>query len=170
LDDFDYLELRACRGGCVGGALTVEEPFVAKHRIEELRVTRGDKLGIAENRAPDLSFDDITHMVEAGQFALKAPVEPRPMMQLGTNIAETITRMKELEQLLSALPGIDCGSCGAPTCRAFAEDVVLGRAQITDCTFKLRERLEGLVREMTDLTGQLPHTLKTQERKAKNGT
>lgn len=170
LDDYEYLELRACRGGCVGGALTVEEPFVAKHRIEELRETRGDKLGIAEGRPPDLAFDEITNMVEGGQFTLKAPVEPRPMLQLGTNIAETITRMKELEQFLGVLPGIDCGSCGAPTCRAFAEDVVLGRAQVTDCVFKLRERLEGLAREMTDLSGQLPHTLKTQERKVKDGT
>ena len=27
------------------------------------------------------------------------------------------------------LPGLDCGSCGAPTCRALAEDIVRGEHQ-----------------------------------------
>jgi Na+-translocating ferredoxin:NAD+ oxidoreductase RNF subunit RnfB len=109
-------------------------------------------------------------MVKNGDFNLKTRVEPRDILQLGTNITETIARMRELEDLLVSLPGIDCGSCGAPTCRAFAEDVVLGQAVVTDCTFQLRERLEQLAREMSDLSGQLPHTLKSNERKVKNGT
>jgi iron only hydrogenase large subunit-like protein len=165
LGDYDYLELRACTGGCVGGPLTVEEPFIAKYRIEELRESRGDQLGIAESRAPDLPYEELQALVAAGEFHLKAPVEPRSILQLGGTISETIARMKELETLLAGLPGIDCGSCGAPTCRALAEDVVLGTAQITDCTFKLRDRLEGLAREMSRLSGQLPHTLKTQQPK-----
>ncbi|HUU56983.1 MAG TPA: (Fe-S)-binding protein, partial [bacterium] len=60
---------------------------------------------------------------------------------------------------------VDCGSCGAPTCRAFAEDVVLDKAQLTDCTFKLRERLQELAREMGSLSEQLPPTLKNQKSK-----
>ena len=35
--------------------------------------------------------------------------------------------------LRAALPGIDCGSCGAPTCRAFAEDVIRGESKLEDC-------------------------------------
>jgi Na+-translocating ferredoxin:NAD+ oxidoreductase RNF subunit RnfB len=68
--------------------------------------------------------------------------------------------MNRLESIVASLPRIDCGSCGAPTCRAFAEDVVLGKSQITDCTFKLRERLQELAREMGSLSEELPPTFK----------
>jgi hypothetical protein len=160
---YDYLELRACTGGCVGGPLTTQEPFVAKHRIDQLRRERGETFGIEEGRPPDLPYPEIVEMVESHAFHLKAPVEPRPTMGLGTDLAETITRMKELENLIVSLPGIDCGSCGAPTCRAFAEDVVLGKAHLADCTFKLRDRIQNLADEMSSLSGQLPPTLKTRE-------
>ena len=34
--------------------------------------------------------------------------------------------MAEMDEIYELLPQIDCGSCGAPTCRTFAEDVVKG--------------------------------------------
>ena len=33
-------------------------------------------------------------------------------------------KVKTVEEYVKILPGIDCGSCGAPTCRCHAEDVV----------------------------------------------
>lgn len=36
--------------------------------------------------------------------------------------------MSEIERIRRTLPGIDCGACGAPSCRAFAEDIVRGIA------------------------------------------
>lgn len=167
---YDYLELRACTGGCVGGPLTTQEPFVAKHRIGILQNAKGEEFGIAESRPPDLSYDEILEMVGRHEFNLKAPVQPRPTLGLGTDIAETIARMKELEKMITTLPGIDCGSCGAPTCRAFAEDVVLNKAHVTDCTFKLREQLHRLAKEMSSLAELLPPTLKTRENAGKHGT
>ncbi|UCH78005.1 MAG: 4Fe-4S dicluster domain-containing protein [Candidatus Coatesbacteria bacterium] len=167
---YEYLEMRACTGGCVGGPLATQEPFVAKHHIDQLRRERGETFGIEEGRPPDLPYAEIVEMVESRVFHLKAPVEPRPTMGLGTDLAETITRMKELEGLIVSLPGIDCGSCGAPTCRAFAEDVVLGKAHLTDCTFKLRDRILKLAEEMSSLSGQLPPTLKTRESGETHGT
>ncbi len=161
---YDYLELRACTGGCVGGPLTVEDPFVAKNRIDELRAARSEKFGIEEGRPPDLTYEEITELIEGGAFDLKTPLRPRPTLQLGTDISETISLMNKLESIVASLPAIDCGSCGAPTCRAFAEDVVLGKSQITDCTFKLRERLQELAREMGSLSEELPPTLKNQRK------
>ena len=38
------------------------------------------------------------------------------------------------------LPGIDCGSCGAPSCQALAEDIVQVKARMTDCVF-LQDRI-----------------------------
>ena len=48
-------------------------------------------------------------------------------------MAESMRMMADIQKLRASLPGIDCGSCGAPTCRAFAEDVVKGNANIDDC-------------------------------------
>ena len=36
--------------------------------------------------------------------------------------------MAQIQELRETLPGIDCGACGSPTCRAYAEDVVRGIA------------------------------------------
>ena len=33
------------------------------------------------------------------------------------------------------IPGIDCGACGSPRCRTFAEDIVAGRAEAGMCVF-----------------------------------
>ena len=41
-------------------------------------------------------------------------------------------------KLRETLPDIDCGSCGAPTCAAFAEDIVRGDACVDDCTVIMR--------------------------------
>ena len=37
-----------------------------------------------------------------------------------------LKRWEEMGRVLSWLPGIDCGVCGAPNCRAFAEDIRKG--------------------------------------------
>jgi Na+-translocating ferredoxin:NAD+ oxidoreductase RNF subunit RnfB len=58
---------------------------------------------------------------------------------------------EESELVAESLPGLDCGSCGAPTCRAFAEDVARGEAVITDCIFKLRENVRKLAEELLSM-------------------
>ena len=47
-------------------------------------------------------------------------------------------------KLEQQLPGLRCGSCGAPSCHAFAEDVIMGRASLDDCIFKVRERMQHM--------------------------
>ena len=37
LHSLEFVELNACNGGCVGGTLTVENPFIAKARLRSLR-------------------------------------------------------------------------------------------------------------------------------------
>ena len=44
-----------------------------------------------------------------------------------------------MDKLLEAkLPKLDCGPCGAPSCKALAEDIVRGFASIHDCMFVTR--------------------------------
>ena len=43
--------------------------------------------------------------------------------------------MNKAQRILCVLPGIDCGACGAPNCHALAEDMVTGKAKMSDCVF-----------------------------------
>ncbi|MFR5702308.1 MAG: (Fe-S)-binding protein [Eubacterium ramulus] len=51
-------------------------------------------------------------------------------------------RFWKASEILSGLPGLDCGSCGSPTCKALAEDIVKGVdcAQPEDCIYLMREQ------------------------------
>ena len=52
--------------------------------------------------------------------------------------------MSDIQRLKNMLPGIDCGACGAPTCRAHAEDIVRAGGQEPDCPIlKARMLSEG---------------------------
>ena len=55
--------------------------------------------------------------------------------------------MADIQRLRNLLPGIDCGSCGAPTCRAFAEDIVKNNGDANDCIFIMREKIRELYKE-----------------------
>ena len=65
-------------------------------------------------------------------------------------------KLESLEKINKELPGLDCGACGAPSCRALAEDIVRGMASETDCIFKLRERVRDLAAQMVELEGKIP--------------
>ena len=52
--------------------------------------------------------------------------------------------MNEIENIYERLPKLDCGSCGSPSCRCLAEDIVRGYAKETDCIFVLKEKLKDL--------------------------
>ena len=124
--DLDFIELDACSGGCVGGVLTVENPYVAQAKLKKLC----KYLPVARNHT-------------GGKYIEKAffekPIEYRPVFKLGRTFAESFDKMQRVEELCEKLPGLDCGSCGAPTCKALAEDIVRGEASEKDCIFILRE-------------------------------
>lgn len=55
--------------------------------------------------------------------------------------------MRQLaEGVLATLPGLDCGLCGAPTCKDLARDVSMGDASKNDCIFLSERRLQDLQR------------------------
>ena len=70
--------------------------------------------------------------IPADYFFQEMP-EYRPIARLSNNIAKSMRMMAEIQSLRATLPGLDCGACGAPTCRAYAEDVVRGRANPGEC-------------------------------------
>ena len=57
---------------------------------------------------------------------------------------DIIQRVKAEEAVLKTLPGLNCGLCGAPTCKTFARDVASGTARANQCVFHSKDRLEQL--------------------------
>ena len=119
-----FIELDACTAGCVGGVLTVQNPYIAKTRLQSLR----RYLPVSKNF---LTPEEQEYIPELYLFNDLPTYEP--IAQLSHNIAESMRMMADIQRLKATLPGIDCGACGAPTCRALAEDIVRGRASIGDC-------------------------------------
>ena len=56
-----------------------------------------------------------------------------------------------VKELAKKFPGIDCGSCGAPSCRALAEDIARGEAKETDCIHVLWRNLHTIMGMMTEM-------------------
>ncbi len=129
LMDIDYVEALACPGGCVGGPLTAENSFVARARIDRMCKEMPIETGAIDG--------DIERMWDA------APVY-RPVMKLDEDINVAMQMAIQIDDFEETLPGLDCGACGAPSCRAFAEDVVRGYASETDCIFTMRELVSKL--------------------------
>jgi iron only hydrogenase large subunit-like protein len=148
LRDICFLECQACIGGCVGGALTVENPFVARVRLRKLAESLHTEVHTLQQDYADLDA--------ASLLTMHGRMEPRPIMPLDADMLSAIRKMEQLEKINDALPGLDCGACGSPNCRALAEDIVRGIANETDCVIKLRERVRDLASEMLDLAEKLP--------------
>ena len=136
LPNLEFVELNACPGGCVGGVLTVANPYIAQARLQNLR----RYMPVSQNRAP--REEDPLFVPE--DYLGKIDYDYRPLGQLDQDIRVSIRMMAEIQAIQKTLPGLDCGSCGAPTCRALAEDVVKGTASVDDCIIKIKERLREL--------------------------
>ncbi len=78
-------------------------------------------------------------MYDDGFIRLTEPIEPRAIMKLDKDISVSMKKMDMIEEILKYLPGLDCGVCGAPTCRAFAVDIVKGENQKSICIVKTME-------------------------------
>lgn len=130
--DLEFVELNSCPGGCVGGVATVENPYIARVRLQTLR----RYLPVCENRIEPT--DDNTYIPEK---MLCRKLEYRSPEPLDPDMEKAFEKMARIEEIFKTLPEIDCGFCGAPTCRAFAEDVVRGECKVEDCLVRVREMM-----------------------------
>jgi iron only hydrogenase large subunit-like protein len=128
LDQYDYIVLRSCTNGCVGGSFNVENPFVAMSRIKKM---------IKESTNSEADVHELDNLYRAGEFDV-VPLTPRSIMELDKDIKTAIFKMKRINEILTSLPGLNCSACGSPTCYALAEDIVQGKATIDDCVVLLK--------------------------------
>ncbi len=129
----DFIELNACPGGCVGGVLAMENPYIARVRLQNIR----RYLPVSQNRPP--KSDDGKIIPE--QYGIGEPPALNPVSQFSSDRKTAMRLMAEVARVFESLPEIDCGYCGAPTCRAFAEDVVKGQASCDECVVRMREKM-----------------------------
>jgi anti-sigma regulatory factor (Ser/Thr protein kinase)/Fe-S-cluster-containing hydrogenase component 2 len=132
LEGVRVLECFACAQGCVGSPLLGADPFVG--------ALRRDASGSAAGRA---GCADGTGGAAAAFAAPEAVRRQRPFAarrgaRLDEDMAEAIRKLARIDELTKSLAGRDCGMCGAPSCAAHAEDVVLGRVREPACPYRRR--------------------------------
>ena len=140
--ELEFIELNACSGGCVGGVLTVENPYVARARLQRLR----RYLPVSRNHLEAGGVPDSMHWQSELEYA--------PVLKLSDNMEEALRMMADIDRICATFPGLDCGSCGAPSCRALAEDVVRGEARQSDCIFVLREEIRSMAEALGAMGGR----------------
>jgi len=148
ISNVTYLELWACPGGCVGGPLAVDNPYLAKIKVAKLTQQLGMQSHISAAEAELLR----------AQLSCDVELSTHPIKPLGRDTGDAIRKIKEREAVLETLPRINCGACGAPTCKAFAEDVIHGRAEVIDCVFKLKEETIELIHKGLAMAQKTPRS------------
>jgi len=147
LDSIDFIEALACPEGCLGGPLVVENPFIAKvnlnNEIEKIKMNQAHSVPQKHKDVKELEW--------------KSTVEYRPILKLDDDMMKALEKMNMIDQITESFPGLDCGACGAPSCRALAEDIVRENAKETDCIFKLREKVNSIAHQLhqIDTTGSM---------------
>ena len=107
----------------------MENPYVAKVKLHRLR----KYMPVACNRPAKLeNFElDSAYWTDEVQY--------EPVFKIGNDMKDSIAKMTRVKELWEMFPGLDCGSCGAPTCKALAEDIIRGVASESDCIHILRK-------------------------------
>lgn len=139
IGELDFIELNACSGGCVGGVLCVENAYVAKARIQRLR----KYLPVSQNHLKGGPVPSVMEWNESLKFS--------NVLTLSSDLKEAMQMMVEIDKIEEDFPGLDCGACGAPTCRAFAEDVVKGVSRKNQCIFVFRRQMQQVANTLSEL-------------------
>lgn len=143
IGELEFIELNACAGGCVGGVLCVENPYVAKARIQRLR----KYLPVSQNHLLGGPIPKV--------MGWESELEFSNALTLSDDLKQAMQMMVDIDSTEDELPGLDCGACGAPSCRAFSEDVVKGICKKTDCIFIYRKQMQKVANTLSELENGL---------------
>ena len=142
LKDIQYIECHSCPTACVGGSLTVENPYIARGRVLRMVEKYGSE--------PSRDRQEVRELYQKNFFSLAGTIAPSPVQPLDDDIARAIHKMHRRNQIYEMLPKIDCGACGAPTCMTFASDVVRGDAHTDECVFLTMKTFESKSRDLLE--------------------
>ncbi len=137
LNDVRFAEFSACPLGCVGGALNVANSYVSLNNIKNIADRAGKSKPIGDVKDKDFMFEKQLGASSA--------------MNLDKDLTAAMKKMEEIEKVCETMPQLDCGACGAPSCKALAEDVVRGYADAYDCIFIMREHVRNITNELYEI-------------------
>ncbi len=126
------VEMRICDQGCVGGALSINNRFVARKRLE-YRAKLFERL--EHSRLREKGKDEDVLDDELIEVMTIPEIKPRSIYKLNDDFREAFKMAERMKKIERALPGVNCSACGAPSCAALAEDIVRGEAGIDTCIF-----------------------------------
>ncbi len=130
----DFLECRACSESCAGGILNASNRYLIVERLKKRIENNRSKPALQSHNA----------LTQTNQLKINSKdIPPRSIMMLDTDIARAMKKMKQAQKIERDLPGIDCGVCGAPSCKALAEDIVKGNATLSHCIFIQNKRVKN---------------------------
>jgi iron only hydrogenase large subunit-like protein len=120
--EIEFIDALACDGGCLGGMLLVDNPFNAKRILRKYcyHLNFTYKFNDPQEYYKNEFFQDV-HILKISN------------KKLADDFESAVKKMKYMNELINNLPGIDCGQCGSPSCKAFAEDVVRGLCNVNEC-------------------------------------
>ena len=132
VEGVEFLELRACDQSCAGALLRVDNRFLCGERMyaRARKAAERERNGEMPRDREMEKYQD--YLIENSTVD---EVQPRSMLVLDPDISKALEKMERIEKMKVHLPQIDCGVCGAPTCEAFATDVVCGQADLHRCVF-----------------------------------
>jgi hypothetical protein len=154
MQGLDFVELRACDLGCIGGISNAESRFLSRIKIENYGFS------------PALTEEDrrnLESLYDANIWKLQEEIKPIEQVPLGRDMAKAMEKLEELHAVYAELPHLDCGTCGRPSCRIMAEDIVRGEGSVNDCIFRLREKIANLSDEIHGLSRRLVHTMTPED-------
>ncbi len=131
LEDVAVVDPYACEGGCFGSPLLFEDHHVACRRWDQ---------GRAAVEAVEAVRAASGATRPAAATARRRPYAARPGIRLDADMCRAIEKLGRMQAVIRSLPGRDCGACGAPTCAALAEDVVMERAGVDLCPYAEGEK------------------------------
>lgn len=135
LDNINVLEAYACVGGCVGGTFTLENPFIAKSKINRL-------VGMVACTYTDEN-QEFKKMLSDVDWVFEKELEVFDISRLDDDFVASLIKLQSINDIYDHLPKIDCCACGSPSCRALAEDIVLGLKQLSDCMVLAQSKRGG---------------------------
>jgi iron only hydrogenase large subunit-like protein len=134
----DFIEAYNCWSGCTAGNLTVANVYVTWTKVHALITNLPET-------DPETEAE-IERRFPQEDFSLERPIRARPIRGRTGSLKERVQMVQLAEATQAALPGLNCGLCGAPTCKELARDVSMGDASKQDCIFLSKDRLQELRR------------------------
>jgi serine/threonine-protein kinase RsbT len=124
LPEVEILDLFLCEAGCSGSPYLTTDASLSDLRWREYA---------AAAEGTRSKADAMDAGAAAGVVHRARPYAQRLGVRLDPDMATALAALGRIDVLTRTLPGRDCCACGSPSCSAFAEDVILGRARGASC-------------------------------------